>query len=128
LFKRVAFNIAVNNDDDHPRNHGLLCRDGEWRLSPLYDVFPKSTISIETFRIAMTVGDHHREGSKRNLMSAIKYFDLDETEAANIIDSVNDFVTNNWKDYFRNQGIKEAIIKKYENAFIRKDFMENIFL
>ncbi|MCK5884812.1 MAG: type II toxin-antitoxin system HipA family toxin, partial [Bacteriovoracaceae bacterium] len=91
LFKRIAFNIAVNNDDDHPRNHGLLCKDGEWRLSPLYDVFPKATISLETFRLAMTVGDYHREGSKRNLMSAIKYFDLDETEAGNIIDSINDF-------------------------------------
>lgn len=36
LFKRVAFNIAVNNDDDHPRNHGLLCIDKKWRLAPLY--------------------------------------------------------------------------------------------
>ena len=122
LFTRIAFNIAVNNDDDHPRNHGLLCKDGEWRLSPLYDVFPKPTISKETFIMAMAIGDYHREGSKRNLMSAIEHFDLSADEAGIIIDKINDFVTANWKDYFRNQGINETVIKKYENAFIRKDF------
>ena len=124
LFKRVAFNIAVNNDDDHPRNHGLLRTDGEWRLSPLYDVFPKVTISKETFRIAMTIGDYHREASKRNLMSAIKYFYLDKTEAEKIIDSVNNFVVSNWKKYFKDQSINENIITQYENAFIRKDFIK----
>jgi serine/threonine-protein kinase HipA len=121
LFKRVAFNIAVNNDDDHPRNHGLLCIDKKWRLAPLYDVFPKPA-STGTFMIAMTLGVHHREASKRNLMSSIKYFELDKVEAEKIIDDVNSFVAQNWKDYFREQSVSENVIKQYENAFTLKNY------
>lgn len=116
LFKRVAFNIAVNNDDDHPRNHGLLNKDKKWRLAPLYDVFPRPS-STGTFMLAMSLGDHHREASKRNLMSAIKYFELEEAEASKIIDDINNFVSENWKDYFREQSINQDVIRMYENAF-----------
>lgn len=120
LFKRIAFNIAVNNDDDHPRNHGLLFSNGGWRLSPLYDVFPKAT-QTSTFRMAMTIGVHHREASKNNLLSAIEYFELEKTEAVEIIDNVNEFVASNWKAYFRDSSINENIIKQYENAFSIKN-------
>lgn len=120
LFKRVAFNIAVNNDDDHPRNHGLLFTEGRWRLSPLYDVFPKAT-QTNTFRLAMTVGLHHREASKKNLLSAIEYFEIEKNEAVEIIDSVNEFVATHWKAYFRELAISEDVIKQYENAFSIKN-------
>ena len=40
LWRRIVFNMAVSNTDDHLRNHGfILVRDG-WSLSPLYDVNP----------------------------------------------------------------------------------------
>lgn len=119
LFKRVAFNIAVNNDDDHPRNHGLLHRNGKWRLSPLYDVFPKAT-RTNSFCMAMSVGVYDREASKRNLLSACKYFEINEIEAEIIIDQVNEFVAMNWKDYFRKAGVKDEIIKQFQNAMSLK--------
>lgn len=40
LWKRVVFNMAVNNTDDHLRNHGFILTKKGWRLSPLYDVNP----------------------------------------------------------------------------------------
>lgn len=120
LFKRVAFNIAVNNDDDHPRNHGLLYKDKKWRLAPLYDIFPKPS-STSTFMLAMSLGNYHREASKRNLMSARKYFELEEAEAEKIIDDINQFVSAKWKDFFREQSINEDVIKMYENAFTVKN-------
>lgn len=40
LWKRVVFNMAVSNTDDHLRNHGFLLSKNGWRLSPLYDVNP----------------------------------------------------------------------------------------
>ena len=40
LWRRIVFNMAVSNTDDHLRNHGfILVKDG-WSLSPLYDVNP----------------------------------------------------------------------------------------
>ena len=31
LFERLVFNIFVNNDDDHLRNHGFVCDQSEHR-------------------------------------------------------------------------------------------------
>lgn len=38
LYKRMLLNIMVSNVDDHLRNHGFLHENGEWRLSPVFDV------------------------------------------------------------------------------------------
>ncbi len=40
LWRRIAFFLAVNNVDDHLRNHGLLRARGGWTLSPVFDVNP----------------------------------------------------------------------------------------
>lgn len=40
LWRRIVFNIAVSNTDDHLRNHGLLLDPKGWRLSPAYDLNP----------------------------------------------------------------------------------------
>jgi serine/threonine-protein kinase HipA len=39
LFRRMAFNIAATNNDDHAKNVSFLAdRTGRWRLAPAYDV------------------------------------------------------------------------------------------
>ncbi len=40
LWKRIVFNMAVSNTDDHLRNHAFIFTKNGWRLSPLYDVNP----------------------------------------------------------------------------------------
>lgn len=37
LWKRIVFNMAVTNTDDHLRNHAFILTDKGWILSPLYD-------------------------------------------------------------------------------------------
>src|SRR5438045_2396085 len=32
LWKRIIFNIAVSNTDDHLRNHGFILKEDGWRL------------------------------------------------------------------------------------------------
>lgn len=41
LYRRVAFNIAIGNSDDHLRNHGFLLTPHGWTLSPAYDINPE---------------------------------------------------------------------------------------
>jgi len=41
LFRRVVFNVAIHNTDDHLRNHGFLRAKGGWSLSPVFDVNPE---------------------------------------------------------------------------------------
>ncbi len=40
LWRRMVFNMAVSNTDDHLRNHGFIMVKNGWILSPLYDVNP----------------------------------------------------------------------------------------
>jgi hypothetical protein len=44
LFRRMVFNILVDNTDDHEKNHSLLVvapwDNGRFRLAPAYDVLP----------------------------------------------------------------------------------------
>ena len=39
LFRRMAFNIANGEFDDHPKNFSFMLKEGgEWRLAPAYDL------------------------------------------------------------------------------------------
>ena len=40
LWRRIVFNIAISNTDDHLRNHGFLLTPYGWTLSPAYDLNP----------------------------------------------------------------------------------------
>lgn len=40
LWRRIVFNMAISNSDDHLRNHGFLLAKQGWFLSPVYDVNP----------------------------------------------------------------------------------------
>jgi serine/threonine-protein kinase HipA len=42
LFRRVTFNIAIGNRDDHLRNHGFLLTPTGWRLAPAFDLNPNT--------------------------------------------------------------------------------------
>ena len=47
LFRRMCFNVLISNSDDHPRNHAIIARNQDWRLSPAYDLTPSTPISID---------------------------------------------------------------------------------
>lgn len=38
VFRRCCFNVAVANCDDHLKNRGFLLKNGDWILSPVFDV------------------------------------------------------------------------------------------
>ena len=66
--------------------------------------------------MAMTIGLHGTEASKKNLLTSARYFEINDDEAGLIIDDVNNFVSENWREYFNSAGIKAEIIDRFENA------------
>lgn len=38
MYRRMIFNIVADNKDDHAKNFSFQCENGEWRLSPAYDL------------------------------------------------------------------------------------------
>lgn len=94
LWRRMAFNAICGNGDDHPRNHGLLYREGRWGLSDAFDIAPYITFS-GTLAMAIT-----RDGSSlattENLLKTCENFAYDRAEAAQYIDATKDTVANGW--------------------------------
>jgi serine/threonine-protein kinase HipA len=104
LFRRMVFNAAVTNNDDHPRNHALLRRQKGWRLSPAYDLVPAPVVSLERRDLALTVGDYGRTASIYNLLSQAGRFGLSAQEAHAEIDRMVE-VIRHWRDSFSACGV-----------------------
>ncbi|MEW6428071.1 MAG: type II toxin-antitoxin system HipA family toxin [Thermodesulfobacteriota bacterium] len=108
LFRRMAFNMHVRNQDDHLRNHGFLCggKAGEWCLSPAYDLVPTPARrqEPETFHLSLQAGTHGSEASLVNLLSAHAAFGLRRPEALEIIREVRAAVRN-WESVLRENGV-----------------------
>jgi len=87
LFKRMCYNALVGNGDDHPRNHAIIWLEGQWRLSPMYDVLPiLGEGPAQT--LAMAVGREGRKVSRANLLSHHAHFALSLDDARNVLDEV----------------------------------------
>ncbi|GIZ51804.1 type II toxin-antitoxin system HipA family toxin [Noviherbaspirillum aridicola] len=117
LFARMVFNIFVTNDDDHLRNHGFLWDPAikGWRLSPLYDVMPRPSISSERY-LFLAPGPQGRLASLDNAMGSREKFGLGEKDAANIIARVWREVRE-WKIHFESFGASGRSIAQAEPAF-----------
>jgi len=116
LFKRMVFNIFCNNSDDHMRNHGFLyTENGQWELSPAYDIvpFPQST---QTYKLALHIGEEGSTASISNALSAIKHFGLKLAAAEQIVEEVRE-VTKNWKAFFADCGAEDQDIDRLSSCF-----------
>lgn len=99
LYKRMCYNALVGNDDDHPKNHAVIFKNGGWRLSPMYDVVPALHGSPPQM-LAMAVGQQGRGISRANLLSHAEHFGLSREGAAAILDEVAGW-ENELKTHYR---------------------------
>ena len=42
MFRQMVFNVMIGNKDDHAKNFAFLYKDGNWILSPAYDLLPSA--------------------------------------------------------------------------------------
>ncbi len=119
LFRRLVFNIAVYNNDDHPRNFGFLGCEKHWNLSPLYDVSP-AVIKTDTYALAMTIGVEGRRASYQNALSMCERFRVSRSEALHIISKVRE-VVGGWEGHFRKMGVSKMEINMMRNSFKLKE-------
>jgi len=117
LFERLVFNILVNNDDDHLRNHGFVWdpRLPGWRLSPLYDVMPRASLAPER-RLHLGVGPQGRIATLDNAFAGREMFTLSAEAAADSIARIWRIVRE-WKVYFEDYRVPAEQIEKIAPAF-----------
>jgi serine/threonine-protein kinase HipA len=108
LFRRMAFNVAVRNEDDHLRNHGFLYQQG-WRLSPAFDIvpLPARRRSGDRFHLALNLGDQGSLATRANLLSQCRRFSLGREEALEILSQVEDGVQD-WEAELIRAGVSPA--------------------
>lgn len=122
LFSRICFNSLISNLDDHPRNHAILAKEREWRLSPAYDLTPLSVIAKETRFLAMVCGPQGRAARKNNLLNSHARFFLSKEEAESIIDNMTVTIKQEWYNYLRRAGASEKDCTLLANAFVYEGF------
>lgn len=112
LWRRIIFNIAISNTDDHLRNHGFIVTDDGWRLSPAFDLNP----SIDKSGLALNI-DLELNMLDFDLAREVgEYFNLKEEDKDSIIDEVLSAVSE-WRDLAKSLDIPSAQIRLMEAAF-----------
>lgn len=112
LWRRIVFNIAISNTDDHLRNHGFILTDRGWVLSPAYDLNP----SIEKDGLSLNIDMDDNALDFDLARSVGEYFRLSEEEMEAILSEVL-AVVKNWKGVADAIGIKNAELELMAGAF-----------
>jgi len=124
LFRRMTFNALISNIDDHPRNHALIAKSADWRLSPAYDLTPAVPISMERRDLAMECGDAGRFANADNLLSQSARFLLGPDEASALIDAMETEVRGTWYATARAAGVSERDCERIATAFAYPGFRQ----
>ena len=124
LFRRMVFNILMDNTDDHEKNHSLLVvapfQHGRLRLAPAYDLLP--THSGQGYQ-EFICGKQGRDSTLDNAMSECDAFGLTHAEAAAEVLRVVE-VVNTWKSHFDQMGVSprdiENLAQQIDGQYLRQ--------
>lgn len=107
LFRRLIFNILIDNTDDHEKNHVFLINDHQqYVLAPAFDVLPMGhSLGYQ----AMVVGANGAESSIENALTAVAQYWLTPQEALDEVRRVAE-VVDSWREHFANCDVPITVI------------------
>jgi len=112
LWRRIIFNMAISNTDDHLRNHGFLLLDDNWRLSPAYDLNP----SVDKTGLGLNIDMENNDLDIELAKNVGEYFNLGFGEMEKIIEEVK-AGTENWQELASAIGISRNEQDRMSGAF-----------
>jgi serine/threonine-protein kinase HipA len=112
LWRRIVFNIAISNCDDHLRNHGFLLTPSGWILSPVYDINPDENGTC----LKLNISEDDNSLDFDVAMSVIPYFRLSGAKAKQILGIVKNAVLQ-WRRVAEVQGISRLEQEMVSPAF-----------
>lgn len=112
LWRRIVFNIAISNTDDHLRNHGFLLHKEGWILSPVFDINP----SIDKDGLSLNIDSDNNALDFGLAKSVGEYFKLTSVQMDQIVKEVCDAVAK-WRPEAKKIGIPKAEQDLMEGAF-----------
>jgi serine/threonine-protein kinase HipA len=116
LFRRMVFNILIDNTDDHEKNHALLMNDAQqFALAPAFDVLPSGqALGFQQMR----VGEAEADSTLANALSMARLFSLDKNQAAKEVRVVAR-VVDQWRKHFKAEGVGARDIELYAEQIDR---------
>ena len=113
LWKRIVFNMAVSNTDDHLRNHAFIFTENGWRLSPLYDVNPVPYGD----ELSLNVDEADNSINIDLAIETAVRFGLSRTDATNDAKDILVIVRENWEKLATAYGLSRRLIEEMRPAF-----------
>ena len=111
LYRRVAFNIAIHNSDDHFRNHGFLLTPKGWTLSPAYDLNP----TLNDYQ-SLLINASSNRSDLQILLEAAEDYMIGRAKASRIIEEVKAGVSK-WRSVATRLGITKREMDIFAQTF-----------
>ncbi len=124
LFRRMVFNILLDNTDDHEKNHALLMTDSAaYALSPAFDILPSGqALGYQQMRVGKAMAD----STVDNALSDCAQFGLSAKEATAQVQRVAAAVSG-WKAHFTAAGVSdrdiESLAQQVDRPFLREQVL-----
>ncbi len=103
LWRRIVFNIAVSNTDDHLRNHGFIYHNNGWILSPAYDINPVTPAN----GLHLNITDDDNGLDYELALEVVDFFQLSAADAEEIKGEVLASVST-WQQVATKNGINRS--------------------
>lgn len=113
LWKRIVFNMAISNTDDHLRNHAFVIAQEGWVLSPLYDVNPVPYGDELSLKV-------NEENNSIDISLAILtawWFGITVSDAKDYAEEIGKVVRENWSRLASGYGLTRRQIEEMKPAF-----------
>jgi len=112
LFRRVAFNVAIGNRDDHLRNHGFILTSNGWRLAPAFDVNP----NVDKAEHVLNLDESDNRPSLATVIDTAEWYSLSKDSGAKIVGEITE-ATSRWRQLATRAKIARADIELTAVAF-----------
>ena len=121
LFRRLVFNILIDNTDDHEKNHVLLANKMlHYELAPAFDVLPTGqALGYQS----MLVGAQGSESTIDNALSECRAYGLSLKEATGEARMVA-AVVNHWRIHFQDCGVSKSLMDQYADQIDRSALLQ----
>ncbi|QDI03433.1 type II toxin-antitoxin system HipA family toxin [Xanthomonas cerealis pv. cerealis] len=118
LFRRMAFNVAGSNRDDHTKNFAFtLAEGGRWELAPAYDItFAFDSANIWLANHLMSIDGKFDAITRKELMAVAARFSIPGAK-----DAIEDVIAAvaSWPEFAKTAGVGTQEIKRIDNLQVR---------
>lgn len=120
LFKRMVFNLVVQNIDDHLKNHSFIYNKEEnnWLLAPAYDVTYalNPLLNYTSVSRALSINNKRQNINLKDVLLIADEYAIKNPKG--IIEEIEQ-VTSQWSTVAKELEIPEKISKRIEHDFIK---------